>query len=216
MLRDTHIAAGASAALLLVRPQGLLPAAGIALAALCGSVISDIDAYRSWSRKQADVLLGVSAAGFAGAGLIAAVTGQASYVADAIGAAAGIGKLASCALAVILCAFGMKKEHRGFMHSFAAGAALTACVYTALNRQQASAFLAGFLSHLALDLANHKGLQLFWPSKKRVSLHLCKSDGIVNRVLGAVFLVTAVLLFDACAGLGMCGYIAGLAARTQG
>ena len=66
MLCDTHIAAGASTALLLVQPQGMLPAAGVVLAALCGSVISDIDSDRSWFRKQADILFGVSVSGFVG------------------------------------------------------------------------------------------------------------------------------------------------------
>ena len=147
MLCDTHIAAGASTALLLVQPQGVLPAAGVVLAALCGSVISDIDSDRSWSRKQADILLGVSASGFEGAALIAVVTGQAGFMVDTIGAAVGLGKLASCVLAAILCIFGMGQGHRSFMHSIMAGAALTACVYAALARQQACAFLAGFLSH---------------------------------------------------------------------
>lgn len=214
MLCDTHIAAGASTALLLVQPQGVLPAAGVVLAALCGSVISDIDSDRSWSRKQADILLGVSASGFEGAALIAVVTGQAGFMVDTIGAAVGLGKLASCVLAAILCIFGMGQGHRSFMHSIMAGAALTACVYAALARQQACAFLAGFLSHLVLDLPNHKGLQLFWPAKKRLCLHLCMSNGVVNRVLGEAFLVTAVLLFDACTGLGLCSYVEGLVGRV--
>lgn len=214
MLRDTHIAAGISTALLLIRPQGMLPAAGVALAAVCGSVISDIDADRSWARKQADVWICISAAGFAGAALVAAVSGQAGPVMDAIGAVGCIEKVTAWTLAVILCTFGMRQEHRGFMHSITAGAALTACVYAALSRQQACAFLAGFLSHIVLDLMNHKDLKLFWPAKKGLCLHLCVSDGAANRFLGAAFLVTAVLLFDACAGLGLCHYVEGLAGRV--
>ena len=77
MLRDTHIAAGVSAALLFTRPQGVLPAIGVVLSTVCGSVISDINADRSWARKQADVWICISAAGFAGAALVAAVSGQA-------------------------------------------------------------------------------------------------------------------------------------------
>lgn len=211
MLRDTHIAAGASAALLFTRPQGMLPAIGVVLSAVCGSVISDIDADRSWARKQAGALVCISAAGFAGAALAAAVSGQAGSVVDVIGAVGCIGKLTAWGLAVILCSFGMRQEHRGFMHSITAGAALTACVYAALSRQHACAFLAGFLSHIALDLMNHKDLKLFWPAKKGLCLHLCVSDGAANRLLGAVFLVTAVLLFDACTGLGLCHYVESLA-----
>ena len=77
MLRDTHIAAGVSAALLFTRPQGVLPAIGVVLSTVCGSVISDINADRSWARKQADVWICISAEGFAGAALVAAVSGQA-------------------------------------------------------------------------------------------------------------------------------------------
>lgn len=210
MLRDTHIAAGVSAALLFVRPQGVLPAAGVVLAAVCGSVISDIDADRSWARKQADILICVATAGLEAAVLAAAVSGQIGSVIEAVGAAGCIGKLAAWILAVILCLFGMRQEHRWFMHSLTAGAVLTACVYAALSMQQACAFLAAFLSHLILDLMNHKELQLFWPSKKGLCFHLCVSDGAVNRILGHVFLVTAVLFFDACAGLGFCRYVESL------
>lgn len=210
MLRDTHIAAGVSAALLFARPQGVLPAAGVVLAAVCGSVISDIDADRSWARKQADVLICAAAAGSEAVVLAAAVSGQIGSVMDAIGAAGCIGKLAAWALAVILCLFGMRQEHRWFMHSLTAGAALTACVYAALSMQQACAFLAAFLSHLILDLMNHKELRLFWPSKKGLCFHLCASDGSVNRILGQAFLVTAVLFFDACTGLGLCRYVESL------
>lgn len=80
---------------------------------------------------------------------------------DAIGAVGCIGKVTAWTLAVILCSFGMRQEHRGFMHSITAGATLTACVYVVLSRQQACAFLAGFLSHIVLDLMNHKDLKLF-------------------------------------------------------
>lgn len=214
MLRDTHIAAGVSAALLFTHPQGLLPAIGVMLSAVCGSVISDIDADWSWARKQADVLICAAAAGLEAAVLVATVSGQIASVVDAVGAAGCIGKLAAWVLAVILCLFGMRQEHRGFIHSITAGAALTACVYAALSRQQACAFLAGFLSHIVLDLMNHKDLKLFWPAKKGICLHLCVSDGAANRLLGAAFLVTAVLLFDAYAGLGLCRYVESLAGRV--
>lgn len=210
MLRDTHIAAGASAALLFTRPQGLLPAIGVVLSAVCGSVISDIDADRSWARKQADVLICAAAAGLEAAVLVATVSGQIASVVETIGTLGCIEKLAAWVLAVIICMFGMKQEHRWFMHSFAAGAALTACVHVALSRQQACVFLAGFLSHLVLDLPNHKDMRLFWPLKKGFCLHLCTSDGVVNKILGAAFLVICVLLFDACAGLGLCSCVESL------
>lgn len=216
MLRDTHIAAGVSAALLVVRPQGLLPAAVTVLSAACGADISDIDADRSWARKKADVVTCIATASMAAFAMFMAVSGEFEHLTGmtrTAGAAGIIGKLASWILAAIICTFGMKTGHRHFMHSITASAMLTACVYGAASMQAASAFLAGFLSHLALDLLNHRNLQLLWPVKKGICLHVCSSDGIANRVLGEAFLVTAVLLFDACSGLGLCRYIESLAGQ---
>lgn len=210
MLRNTHIAAGISAALILIRPQGLLPVASTALLATCGAVISDIDADRSWSKKKADVIVSISAATVAAFVMIAAVSAEPSDMIRSIGAAKIIGKLAAWILAVFLCSLGMKQEHRRFMHSLAAGAMLTVYVYRVFSRESAFAFLVGFLSHLALDLLNHKDMQLFWPIKKGICLHACASDGIINKVLGTVFLVTSVLLFDVLSGIGLCRLVEGL------
>lgn len=213
MLRDTHIAVGVSAALLIVQPRGLLPAAVTALSAACGADISDIDADRSWARKKVDVVICISTASMAAFAMFMAVSGKFEHltgIAGTAGAAGIIGKLASWSLTVIICAFGMQNKHRHFMHSVTAGAMLTACVYAAASRQEACAFFVGFLSHLALDLLNHKNLWLLWPSKKGACLHVCSSDGVTNRMLGATFLVITVLLFDACSGLELCRYIESL------
>ena len=211
MLRDTHIAAGVSVALFIVRPRGLLPAAAAALSAACGADISDIDTDRSWARKKADVMICVSTAAMAAFAMFTAVSGGFENLIDTSGVTVAIGKLTAWALAVIICVFGVKTGHRSFMHSITAGAILTACVYAAGSMQASSAFLTGFLSHLALDLLNHKNLQLFWPAKKGVCLHVCTSNGAANKVLGAAFLVTAVLLFDTCSGIGLCRFIENLA-----
>lgn len=211
MLRDTHIAAGVSAALAIVRPRGLLPSASVALAATCGSVISDIGAERSWARKKVDVIICVGAATVAAFTALAAVSGRLSGIVESLGTAGIIGKLSSLGMAASICIFGMEKNHRGFMHSITAAAILTACVYPAMSRQAACSFLIGFLSHIALDLLNYRAEQLLWPLKKKVCLHICLSDGIANRVLGEAFSVIAVQMFDICSGIGLYRFIESLA-----
>ena len=85
MLRDTHIAAGVSAAQDVVRPWGLLPTASVALAAICGSVISDIDAERSWARKKSNVLICVGAAAITAFTTLAAVSGRLPGIVESMG-----------------------------------------------------------------------------------------------------------------------------------
>jgi inner membrane protein len=59
--------------------------------------------------------------------------------------------------------------HRGFFHSITAAILFTIAAFIiANNTYLALAFAVGYLSHLFLDSLTKKGVQWFWPSKKRI------------------------------------------------
>ena len=87
----------------------------------------------------------------------------------------------ACAAFLSICAYGKKTPHRSFMHSFLAGGLLSSSVAVFLP-MLVPYFGAAFLSHLALDLLNHKGEQLFYPHRKRFSLGICTASGLINKV----------------------------------
>ncbi len=78
--------------------------------------------------------------------------------------------------------------HRGALHSLLAGAAwmfLLTMGVKALgvnyNDLILKTFLAGYCSHLILDMANPKGVPLLWPLKIKVGIPLIHTGGVVDK-----------------------------------
>ena len=69
------------------------------------------------------------------------------------------------------------------MHSLIVLAALGWCIKLLIPSAYMY-FCIGLLSHLGLDVFNKKGIQLFYPYKKRYCLRLCSSDGKVDGLIG--------------------------------
>lgn len=92
-----------------------------------------------------------------------------------------------------LCIFGSTQPHRGIMHSLPM-MALASFLMWVVNPTYVLPFVIGYASHLVLDVLNYKGEQLLFPLKKKFSLGLCKSDGIVNNILLVVGLAGCVAL----------------------
>lgn len=60
----------------------------------------------------------------------------------------------------------------------------------------------GIASHLALDLLNHAGVPLLWPIKAKLAIGVCRSGGMIDKMLGRIF--------PAVAGLLLIAYVAQL------
>lgn len=191
MMRNTHIAAGICAGLAVTGPAELLQCASAALAGACGGAICDIDADQSWIRQKAGPAMKIVAVAAAMAGQFAAIR----YPQTGIGP-----RLAMAAVACVLCVFGMHTSHRSCMHSLSMGILLAICVHAMLPGCE-KAFLAGFLSHIALDLLNNKGVRVFWPLKKGICLHLCASDGAANKALCILSIGLTALIVVSYSGL---------------
>lgn len=78
-------------------------------------------------------------------------------------------------------------KHRTFFHSLTACALLTAVLFF-LSKNFAMGFLAGYLSHLFLDMLNVAGVPLFYPFNKR-HFHIARIK------VGSVFEYILLLVF---------------------
>lgn len=82
---------------------------------------------------------------------------------------------------VLLWAVGVFMPHRGFTHSLAAMLMASGCARS-IYPDLFLFVLAGYASHLLLDLLNKKGLRFFWPHKRGVCLNVCRADGAADRL----------------------------------
>ncbi|MDO5558682.1 MAG: metal-dependent hydrolase [Oscillospiraceae bacterium] len=182
MTFKTHVAAGITSALLIAhpsKPKDIILCVG---AAAIGSVISDIDATTSESKKGLKKVTGVTLC--AVAAIIAA-----DYFLDARlwTRFMNNSNLVRCIFGffalILVCIFGERQPHRSFMHSIAGLAAVTGSVY--FMWPQASLYTAtAMASHILIDMLNKKRIQLFYPLKRpRAALGICYSDGLVNSLL---------------------------------
>lgn len=198
MMGDAHIAAGAAAALLVSQPES----AGACLAAIAagaaGGVIADCDVKSSRARR--DALLGRLAVAGIAAGALAADFCMGTGLCDAALAHLGARTVAGVAAFAALTFAGARTEHRSFTHSLAGMAAFCVAAWLAFP-PLAHSFAAGYASHLALDLANKKGVRLLWPSKAEFALGLCRADGAANAAVTAIGTVAACLAFAMQSGM---------------
>ncbi len=82
-------------------------------------------------------------------------------------------------------------KHRGYFHSILLAAPLSLTIEFFLMGY-GLAFFSGYLSHLILDMLNHKGIAIFYPlSKQRIRGPL-KTSGIFEEIL-FLFLTIALI-----------------------
>lgn len=193
MLGHTHMAVGIAAALAVFPPKDLPTLVVGVGAGAVGSLIPDIDVGTSTSHKRADFIT-------IAAILISAVVILADLffhvgIKDKLMQNENIAQvLIPAILFIAVCAYGKDTKHRTFMHSLVALIVLTACVAVALPTA-APFFVAGFASHILLDMLNKKRVHLLYPVKNRgICFNLCVSNGKANKVLFYVGSTVSVLL----------------------
>ncbi|MBE6853091.1 MAG: metal-dependent hydrolase [Ruminococcus sp.] len=182
MTSKTHLAVGCAAALYITSPSDfpeLVTCLGISS---IGSVISDIDATRSESRKGLGKIIAVTVLGIAlifGADLFFDTS-----IISGIESNAGIMRLITGFFLLIgICIFGEHQPHRSFMHSIAGVAAVT-LAFSVLIPSSVKYMAVSMLSHILIDMLNKKGIRLFYPLRKpMISLDICYADGIINKLL---------------------------------
>lgn len=198
MTGKTHFAVGEAAALLLTHPSTPRELALCIGTAAVGSLICDVDSTTSRSHKELAALLSVSAFAVVvisalelhfDLGILRLLQHQTNAPRILLGLTAFL----------LICGYGMKLPHRSFMHSLPCLALLSGLCWE-IFPTLFPAFAVGMASHLILDITNRRGLQLFFPLKKRYCLRLCSSSGKINNTVchigsAAVLLGLALSLF---------------------
>lgn len=214
MLGKTHIPFGVTTALLVTRPStvpGVIAAiAGGAFGAwICDiDVRSDINAKRNndvrtfscddeWDDEGKDEKQG-RVLGFVWMAIDVSVALIVDFlmgngICDYMMRTFSIFKIIAIMAFFVFCVLGAVSKHRSFTHSILGGVLFSALIYF-ICEPLAIPFISGFISHIVLDLFNRRGIQLFFPLKKRVSFGACASDGAANRVIGGMSVISSVIL----------------------
>ena len=180
MLGKTHIAAGIASSLVILQPSTLSGVLCSVAGGAAGGWLCDIDCRSSK----------ISEGAVPGALFTSVITAAALFLDNKIGNGLcdymrghwGIVSAAGLLALVICCIYGASTSHRTFMHSFLGAFIITASMYV-FCKPLALPVLAGLLSHILLDLPNKRGVQLFYPHRKKFCLNWCTSDGKTDQFL---------------------------------
>jgi len=97
------------------------------------------------------------------------------------------------ALMIINIALARITGHRKYAHSLVGFSLFSISIYLLFGETILPTFIIGFISHLLIDMLNHKDVNLFYPLKAGISLKIASTGGIIDHFLGlisiAVFLV---------------------------
>lgn len=200
MQGKTHAVVGATCALIVANTKNVdILTMGVAVATI-GALMPDVDVKTSKIAKVATkafctLLIGI----------VALVTLKTQGYGDLLPNIQVPTNLTNGVTGVlILCGillFGYFTPHRGPTHSLLCCFLATFGMWLFVPNLAIFMFV-GYASHLILDVINYKGIQLFYPLPKEVSLDLCKSDGAVNSamfILGSfLFIAIALLKVSQC------------------
>lgn len=196
MTGRTHLAVGVAAALLAAGPAaGLTGLAVAAAGGAVGAVLPDLDVRDTAHPWRERLTRAGAAALFAGALVFDAANG-ASLAREAVTHGVGPLSLGAVGLVALACAARLS-AHRSFSHSLPALVGFAAATWLVCPPLAPSVAL-GFATHLALDLLTYRGLRLLWPARRRLSLGLCHTGGIVDACcLAAALVIAAASLWQA-------------------
>ena len=192
MQGKTHLVIGVALSLAVMRPATLPALVSGAGAAALGSVISDIDAGQSGAGHDATkVVASIVIAGVLV--LLADLYFHLGLYTRLLKRGRETDFMLPLLLFILFAAVGMLTRHRSFMHSLPAMILFTACIWF-MQRAMAPYFAIAYASHLLLDLTNRRGMRLFFPSRKLVSMKLFASNGWMDRILLTAGVITLVLV----------------------
>ena len=191
MTAKTHIACGACLTMLMTRPDNIKYLTLGLAGGVIGSIIPDIDSKNSETNQLFDKVSIITI-------LTIVICFLLEYFFNI-----GLDKLIfkknnieeiiiTSILFFVMCIIGSRTNHRSLTHSILGIIIFSFIVNISLPKIFVQTFIIGYISHIMLDLLNHKGLKIFFPFKKRLCLDLCDSDGIVNNI---IFYLSVIFLF---------------------
>lgn len=184
MLKRTHTIVGMACALTVLQPHSYAEIITATVAGAIGAQVPDIDSATSESHRDADLICLSTALLVCGAlyceykwnlGLVSRISTNSTYIRSLIGAFILLG----------VCAYGKETAHRTFMHSLLGLFSTTIGVWFMMPIVTPW-YAIGYSSHILIDLLNKKKIQILYPCKKGVGFNICKSNGIINRLIGTL------------------------------
>lgn len=176
MMSRTHLTVGIAAALALSPVTDLQTCLLAAAGGAIGGVIPDVDIFNTAHKKDA-LLVGLISFGILIGGIVYYIMNH-LIIGDVLGHLSIFGAFCFDVLFVI----GFFSDHRHFTHSILAMLLFSLSV-SMICKPLMIPFAIGFISHLALDILNKKGMHLLFPYKKGFCLKLCYADKLANKVL---------------------------------
>ena len=182
MMSKTHISIGIATSLLLLKPTTITDCLSTLIGASVGSIICDID-IRSNSYCR-DALNGrLIALGIVVTALLIDFFGRRSLIASVVDPHRIAVVIIGAAILLISCMLGVAVDkHRAFTHSILALVVMSISVFMICPAVSKS-FSIGFVSHLALDVLNKKGVRIFYPFGNGFCLKICYANRTANSVL---------------------------------
>ena len=177
MLGATHLAVGVGAALALTQPTTLESCFTATIGGAVGGVLADVDAMKNDGKFGSTQVQG-----------FAVLLTISILILDSIlktGVCAGIAKRSDEALAAggilfgVLWIVGYFSNHRSFTHSLG-GMCLFTCAVSLICPSMSMCFLAGYGSHIVLDLLNKRPLKLFYPLDRGICFRVFYSNREAN------------------------------------
>jgi len=193
MTGETHINTAVTCGMLLFSPQSITELAlGTGLLVI-GATISDIDASNSRAKQQVVRIRAYIVVTLIIIYIISKQTGLNIFLIT-VHRLKNSPTVIAIATLFLMCLYGSKTTHRTFMHSILACMLLALCIGLITDIIYVKYFLVGFISHILLDLLNERPVSVLYPLNKKFSLRLCRSSGLIDKILFAITGITGCIL----------------------
>lgn len=197
MTYRTHLAVGCAATLAVTAPSSVTELVTCLGVSAIGSVISDIDATSSESKKNLTKVISSSFLGITA--VFAADLFFGTNIISKLRTNEGIMRIITgFILFLVVCIFGESKPHRTFMHSVAGVAAVTMSFGTIIP-SSVKYMAVSMSSHIIIDMLNRKKIRLLYPLRRpAAAFGLCYANGKVNSLLFFIAFILSVSEFIIC------------------
>jgi inner membrane protein len=209
MTGKTHMAVGlAASSLLLQHPENRMELGVFLGFAVIGSLMPDVDQKQSILGHFINVVMISLLAALIVLKLIGFLPQYTTFiqnnsflnvvfqaVTENVSDLSNLYTIIGCILIIINVIAARITGHRHFAHSFLGLISFSIGIFMLFGMGILKPFFIGYISHMIIDLFNHKGEKLFFPSKFGICFNLVRTGGMVDHAL-AFIAIAAFLAFN--------------------
>jgi inner membrane protein len=209
MTGKTHMAVGLAASSLLLQHPKNRTEFGVFLGfAVIGSLMPDVDQKQSTLGHFINVIMMSILSALITIKIIGILPQYSSYIKDNlflggifqavkgdILAMSNFFNIIGCLIIIINVIIARITGHRKFAHSFLGLISFSIGIFLLFGMAILKPFFIGYVSHMLIDLFNHKEEKLFFPSKFGVCMNLIRTGGSIDHAL-AVGAIAIFLAFN--------------------